>query len=73
MTTNEFKTTEEFIESNETVEKQVVITAQVKVTVPKYSWHNEEIEKKIREALMIGTKDFDGDVVFDYNIAFTHI
>lgn len=73
MTTKEFKTTEEFIESIETVEKEVVITTKVKVTVPKYSWHNEEVEKKIREAIMIGTKDFDDTVVFDYNIAFSHI
>ena len=55
------------------IEKHAVITAKVKVNVDEHSWHNEEVESKIREALMVGTKHFDGDVVFEYNMSFTHI
>jgi hypothetical protein len=59
-------------ESNE-VTKYAVVTVKVKVNVDQNSWHNEEVERKIREAIMVGTKHFDGDVEFEYNMSITHI
>jgi len=67
---------EELKELNEDLSKvtnNVVVTAMFKVNVDMYSLHVEEVERKIREVLMVGTKDFDGDVTFDYNISITHV